>query len=433
MEIHPIAIISAGIILFGLVSKRLEGTILTAPMVFTLFGLVIGGAVFGLADLDYGHGFLHGLAELTLILVLFSDAVRIDLKQLKREHNLPLRLLGIGMPLTILAGTAFALLLPMGLGMWEAALLAAILAPTDAALGQSVVSSPEVPARIRQTLNVESGLNDGIALPVVLIMASLAGAQTESAGSENWLLFGAKQVILGPIAGITIGLLGARLIDFATKKDWMNEGFKKLAILSLALLAFSGAEIIGGNGFISAFVAGGVFGNTVREQCHSVFQFAEIEGELLVLLTFLMFGAAMLPLSFEVITGTTVLYAVLSLTLIRMVPVALSLLGSGLRLPSIGFLGWFGPRGLASILFALFVLEGTDLPAADQILAVTVITVGLSILLHGVTAAPAARWYGAMVSRMGECEEISPVTELPTRKGFVGLPQKKQTTEPTSD
>ena len=176
MDTHGFALIAAGVILFGLVSKKLEGTIITAPMVFTAFGLLIGEAVFGLADLDFGHGFIHGLAELTLILVLFSDAARIDVRQLRKDHNLPVRMLLIGMPLTIAIGTLIAFWSPFGLSFWEAALLAAILAPTDAALGQSVVSSSHVPVRIRQALNVESGLNDGIALPVILLFATLAGA-----------------------------------------------------------------------------------------------------------------------------------------------------------------------------------------------------------------------------------------------------------------
>ncbi len=419
MDTHGFALIAAGVILYGLVSKKLEGTIITAPMVFAAFGLLIGEAVFGLADLDFGHGFIHGLAEVTLILVLFSDAARIDLRQLRRDHNLPVRMLLIGMPLTIVVGTLVALALPLGLGIWEAALLAAILAPTDAALGQSVVSSPFVPTRIRQALNVESGLNDGIALPLVLLFAALAGDAHAGEGSQNWILFGVKQITLGPLAGLIIGGLGAWLMDRAVLKGWMGESFEGPAILGVALLAYAGAEIIGGNGFIAAFVAGLVYGNLVRDRCSSVFEFAEAEGQLLTLLTFLIFGAVILPEAFGHIGWANALYAILSLTVIRFIPVAISLIGSGVRAPTIAFLGWFGPRGLASILFALFVLEEAEVPASDQILAVTIVTVALSILAHGITAAPAARRYGELARRMGQCEENKPVSEMPTRAGMV--------------
>jgi NhaP-type Na+/H+ or K+/H+ antiporter len=370
-------------VLFRLISRRLETSVVTGPILFTAFGLAIGDAGLGIADLDVGHNFIHGLAEVTLILVLFSDAARIDLRVVRRDRNLPVRMLVGGMPLIIGAGILVGMALPLGLGLWEAALLAAILAPTDAALGQSVVTSTLVPTRIRQTLNIESGLNDGIALPMVLLFASLAGAGHADGGDRNWLLFGAMQIGLGPVAGILIGWVSAKLIDRAVKAGWMAVSYEGPAVLGVAFLTFAGAELIGGNGFIAAFVAGLVFGNTVRNHCRFLFEFAEAEGELLVSVTFLIFGAAMLPSVFGQSVGAMLLYAGLSLTAVRMIPIAVSLLGSGVRLPTIGFLGWFGPRGLASIIFALFVLEDADFPGAETIELAVIVTVGLSILLHG--------------------------------------------------
>ncbi len=415
METLSFTIIAVGVILFTLVSRRLEGSVVTPPMLFAGFGLLIGDGILGLVDLNFDRAFIHGLAELTLVLVLFSDAARIDLRLLRREHDLPIRLLLIGMPLTIGLGMLIALWLPLGLSVWEAALLAAILAPTDAALGQAVVSDPQVPVRIRQALNVESGLNDGVALPLVLLFASFAGATHGVAGHPNWLLFGAMQVILGPLAGILIGGLGAWLLDRAVKQEWVEEAYEGAAVLGIALLAYSGAELIGGNGFIAAFVSGLVFGNRVRGRCHFVFQFAEAEGSLLVLLTFLIFGAALLPQSFSDVDWIILLYAVLSLTVIRMLPVALALWGSGVHGITVAFLGWFGPRGLASLLFALFVLEAIPTAAAQRILVITISTVTLSILAHGLTAAPLARRYGRLVAKSGPCAETKPVDEMPTR------------------
>lgn len=419
MDGQAIAVIALGLVAFALVSRRLESSVLTPPMVFTLFGFLIGEAVLGWAALDFGHGFIHGLAEVTLILVLFSDAARIDLAQLRRDHNLPQRMLLIGLPLTIAAGTALALALPLGLGLWEAALLAAILAPTDAALGQSVVSSPLVPARIRQALNVESGLNDGIALPVVLFFGCLASASAAAGDEQNWILFGAMQITLGPLAGLVIGALGAWLVDRAVASERMSESFQGPAILGVALLSYAASEIIGGNGFIAAFVAGLMFGNRVRGRCKFIFEFAESEGQLLTLATFLIFGAAILPEALGHIDWAVVLYGVLSLTLLRMVPVVLSLLGAGLRPPTIAFLAWFGPRGLASMLFALLVLEEVMSPGVETILVTTIVTVALSIVAHGVTAAPAARWYGKLAAHLGTCEEKKTVSEMPTRSGMV--------------
>jgi len=415
MDTLGFATIATVIILFALFAKRLENTIITPPLVFAAFGLIIGESVLGWADLKFENHFVHGLAEITLILVLFSDAARIDLRQLRNDHNLPLRMLLIGMPLTIVFGAVVALVLPLGLSFWEAALLGAVLAPTDAALGQSVVSSRFVPMRIRQTLNVESGLNDGIALPFVLVFAFLAGAPQTAGSEQSWLLFGAKQIILGPLAGVVIGGVGAWLLDMASKKEWTTEAYEGPAILGLAFLAYSGSELIGGNGFIAAFVSGLVFGTGVRGRCGFIFEFAEAEGNFLVLVTFLIFGAAILPTAFGALDWAVLLYAVLSLTAIRMIPIALSLAGSGVQGTTVAFLGWFGPRGLASILFALFVLEEVPVPAGEHIAVITVATVALSIVLHGLTAAPLSRRYGESVSRLGESVEMKAVAGMPMR------------------
>lgn len=417
MDTQAFAIIAAGVVLFGVVSRRLEASPLTGPMIFAAFGLLIGGAVLGVADLDFGHGFVHGLAEVTLVLVLFSDAARIDLRVVRRDHDLPVRMLLIGMPLIIVCGTLVGLALPLGLGLWEAALLAAILAPTDAALGQSVVASPLVPARIRQALNIESGLNDGIALPLVLLFACFASLAHATEDGRNWVVFGAMQITLGPLVGAAVGWGAARLIDGAVKAGWMAESYQGPAILGVALLAFAGAELIGGNGFIAAFVAGMVFGNQVRERCGFLFEFAEAEGHLLTLLTFLIFGAAILPEAFGHAGPMVLLYAVLSLTAVRMIPIAVSLIGAGLRAPTVGFLAWFGPRGLASILFALFILEEAETPGAETVLVTVVATVALSILAHGLSAAPAAKWYGNLIGQRREARESEAVTEMPTRVG----------------
>jgi NhaP-type Na+/H+ or K+/H+ antiporter len=395
-----------GVLAYSLVSGKLNNSIITVPLIFILFGWIAGPGGIAIIDVSPEHGVIDVIFEVTLVVILFSDASRIDLKLLITHHNLPQRLLVAGMPLTIIFGALAASLIFGALSLWEAVLLAAILAPTDAALGQSVVSDSAVPARIRQTLNVESGLNDGIALPVVLILAAL-----------DWGIFGGLQVTLCPVIGGVIGYTGAKLIDRAAATGWMTEAFEGISLLTIAALAFLVAEISGGNGFISAFVAGLLFGNTVRHKCSFLFAFMETEGQLLTLITFFLFGVVMLPEGLAHVDGAVLLYAILSLTILRMIPVALSLIGTKVNMPTYLFLGWFGPRGIASILFALIILERADIAQGDTIFSVTVVTVALSALLHGVTAAPLAKLYGRKVEAMGECEETKPVSEMPLRHG----------------
>jgi NhaP-type Na+/H+ or K+/H+ antiporter len=417
MSIASVAIIAAGFLLYSLISGRLRATIITAPLVLTVFGFMVGTGGLGVVQFTAEHSAIHFVAEFTLILVLFADAARIDLSRLRRDHNLPARMLLIGLPLAIIAGTLVAALLFPSFQFWEAALLAALLAPTDAALGQAVVSAKAVPVRIRQAINVESGLNDGIALPAVLLFATLASAAFDAPEAGEWIRFGVLQLTLGPVIGIAAGFIGARLIDTASERGFVEESFQGIAILSLALLTYVSAELIGGNGFIAAFVGGMVFGNTIRHPCTFLFEFMETEGQLLMLITFLVFGAVLLPEGLEHFSPMVFLYAVLSLTVIRMVPIAISLLGTRLRAPTQLFLGWFGPRGLASILFVLLILEEAEIPHHTELLTITVITVAMSILLHGVTAAPFARIYADFAARMGDCEENELVSELPLREG----------------
>ncbi len=387
------------VLAYGLFSKRLEGGIVTPPMFFVVAGLLISSEALGVVDAEKGAEAVHLFAELTLILILFTDAAHIDLAGLRRGAALPWRLLAIGMPLTILLGTVFARWLFPGLSWFDAALLAAVLAPTDAALGQAVVSHPAVPGPIRRALNVESGLNDGIALPVVLILASCA----ESMGHgdlQPWIGFTARQVVLGPIVGAAVGFVGGRAVDAAGRRELMTGGFQRLAGIALAFLAFGLAEAVGGNGFIAAFAGGLVMGNAVRSSCSGLYQFAETEGELLELITFLLFGAVLVEPAAELWSPRVWIYAVLSLTVIRLVPVALSLIGCGLLPVSTLFIGWFGPRGLASILFGLLIVEQMAIAEREFLGSIAIATILLSVFVHGLSAMPAARLYGARISRL---------------------------------
>jgi len=264
---------------FALVSKRVQGTIFS--------GFVLSALLTQTAGLTYNEGGLHLLAELTLILVLAADASQISFDELKKQKAIPLRLLLVALPLIILTGTVVARGVFPHIGWYQAALIAAILAPTDAALGASVLADKTVPAKVRQGLNVESGLNDGIALPAVLFFACFLNI-AHQAPEENWLIFLSLQVIIGPIAGIAIGWIGGHLIARAAKKGWMTSEFQGVAAIALAVIAFAAAEMCHGNGFIAAFVAGLTYGNLHVSYSKFLHEFTETESQFLSYLTYFM-------------------------------------------------------------------------------------------------------------------------------------------------
>ncbi len=419
MSTTGLLVVSLSILGYGLISGRFGRRFVTPPMAFVAVGILLCNRVTGWVSVDPEGPLVHALLELTLILVLFIDASSIDLRALWRDHDVPVRMLGIGMPLTIGLGMAAALWLFPELGLWEAAVLAVILAPTDAALGQAVVSSPRVPVRIRQALNVESGLNDGLSLPALLFFVSLAGMHGgDGRDGTFWVRFALLQLTLGPLAGVVVGAVGGRAVQRARESGWMSADFHALSALGLSLLAFAAAESVGGNGFIAAFVAGLTVGNTSKASCGRLQQFGESEGQLLVLLMFLVFGAVMVIPAIDEMSWQVAVYAVLSLTVIRMVPVALSLIGLGLKPYTIAFLGWFGPRGIASILLALLIMEELHGPAVETLHTVTAITVLGSVFLHGLSATPASETYGRRMEReaaAGEMPEHVKVETASTR------------------
>ncbi len=414
MEPRDLAVFAGALLLFALVSRRVQQGVLTPPLVFTLFGLAAGAEGAGVLHLPVESGGLDTLAEITLTLILFTDASRIDLSRLDAQHGLPMRLLGLGLPLTVAAGAGAAVWLFSDLGVWEAALLGAILAPTDAALGQAVVNDTRTPVRIRQALNVESGLNDGLAFPAVLIFLSLTGTG-ESRSMHEWALFVALQLGVGPLVGIAVGWVGGLAAERMAKAGWMNRTYLQMSALSLALLAYGLAELANGNGFIAAFTAGLITGIRSEALKGPLEDFGEVEAQLLSLVVFIAFGASMVPAAASDLDPIILAYAVLSLTAVRMVPVALSLMRSGLSPVSVAYFGWFGPRGLASILYLLLIVDQMELTPGSTVYDAVVVTVCLSILLHGVTASPLAGAYARYISRHKAEAEQLPTGSFATR------------------
>ena len=412
-ELLIVALVVLG---FALVSKRLSASPVTAPMVFTTVGLVVGLGGLGWFDLTLENEAVTVLVEATLVLVLFTDAIRIDLRALRRQAGLPGRLLGIGMPLTVLVGAGVAVLVVPGVTLLEGALLAAVLAPTDAALGQAVVSDQRLPTRVRQTINVESGLNDGIAVPVVTVLLAAVAAEGVG-GAGDWVGLAARQVGFGVLAGLLAGVVGGRLLDSRAAAGAVEGVYRQLATLSVAVAAYALAGVVDGNGFIAAFTAGLAFGQVASRQCSDVQDFTEDEGELLSALTFLVFGAVLVGPVLGDLTWPVAAYVVASLTVVRVLPVLVALSGSGTLLETRLFLGWFGPRGLASILFALLVATELDSPAASTIFTVAAWTVLVSVFAHGLSA---HAWAGRLARRLeglgDPVPETGPAPELPTRR-----------------
>ena len=378
---------------YAAVSGRLAGSPITAAMVFTAVGLLVGDETLGLVDPGVSGEAVKLLAEATLALVLFGDASRIDLKALREEVSIPARLLGLGLPLTLLAGFVIALGVLGTLPWPEALLLAVVLAPTDAALGQAVVTLPRLPSRVRQGLNVESGLNDGICVPVFFVVLAIAQAQAGDVTDVAAFRLVAEEIGWGVVGGAAAGALGATIVVVGGRRRLVETTWLQVVPLAASALAYSLADAMGGSGFIGAFVGGMVFGGLRRRHGGEVGYLIEELGGVLSAVTFIVFAAVLLGPNLGSATWAIVLYAVLSLTMVRMLPVAAALIGTAARPPTVAFLGWFGPRGLASIVFAVLIVEEGGLPHESFLVTTIVITVGLSIVAHGITAAPLADKY----------------------------------------
>jgi sodium/hydrogen antiporter len=408
-----LAIVAALIVAWGALSARLERFDVTAPIVFVLAGLVLTHGPLTPLGITPSHETIKTMAEFTLVLVLFCDASRVGLHELRADLGLYARLLGIGLPLTIGLGTLLALTLAGITNIWFALLVGAALAPTDAALGAGMMANPVVPARIRRLINVESGLNDGIATPFVSV--ALAGAAADYHGGGTTPAQAVAELALGIVIGLAVGGAGGVLVSAARKRGWAADGFAGSAVLALAVCAYACSLALHGNGFIAAFVGGFAFGTTGGQRGAPLVPFVEEAGALVSLLVWLAFGAVEVVPAAENLTWQIAAYAVLSVTLIRMIPVAAALVGTRLGWPTVTFVGWFGPRGLASVVFALLALEDLGGSARTAVTVIS-ITVLLSVIAHGVTAEPLARRCAAALSRSAAGQDHADRPELPTRK-----------------
>ena len=416
------------IVIWSLVSRPLDRRGITSALFFTAVGFVVGASALDWLDVSVESAVAERVTEIALVLLLFSDAARLDLRALRRELGWPVRLLLIGLPLTLAVGTLAGALAFPGMALASVFLLSTMLASTDAALGQKVVSDPSVPARVRQALDVESGLNDGLAVPFFLVALDVANAELTTGLTWAVVSNAAAQIGWGLAAGLAAGLLGGLLFRLADRRGWIGGEWRQIVPLAVALLAYAIALLLGGSGFIAAFAGGMAFGLASGARGSVVTLFTEEAGGFVAAITWIGFGALALTLVIPDITWQVVLYAALSLTVVRMVPVLIALAGRGIRRPTVAFIGWFGPRGLASIVFALLALE-RGIPDEEVVLTTVVVTVALSVVLHGLTSAPLVaayhRWYAAHTRANPEAEEAAPAT-LPRRRRHFDAAAREQ-------
>ncbi|MGW5195120.1 cation:proton antiporter [Kribbella sp. NPDC004138] len=380
---------------------------ITGPLFFTVAGFLIGSHDWKHLTVQVDAPSVHLVAEVTLALLLFADAARVDFSQLRQDIYLPGRLLGIGLPLSVVLGSLLAAWLFDDFTWAVAGFVGATLAPTDAALSAQVINDRRIPMRLRRALNVESGLNDGIVTPVVTFTLAVAAGQLGPGEKEGFLGDGGAllELAVGLVVGLVIGRGSAKLLAFGFRRRWTSTEARGLGTLAAALGSFAVALTLSGNGFIAAFVAGLAFragldgalldsDGTDGTAADDVVELPELLGEILAFVVWFLFGAALVPIAIDNFDLPLLAYAVLSLTVVRIVPVAASLVGKGLDGRTVLFLGWFGPRGLASVVFALLAIEelGTTGPVQPAIAAVA-LTVLMSVVLHGVSAGPLGGWY----------------------------------------
>ena len=389
-----IFIVALIVLVYGFFSKSLERLNISGPMVFLVFGILLSPLAFNLIVIPLNSDAVKVVAEIALIIVLFTDSSSLSLKKFKREWRISARLLFIGLPITIVFSTYVATLFFPNEPFLYLLLMALILAPTDAALGKAVVTDRQVPEEIRSSINVESGLNDGIVFPLLITVMLLITSHRDFGSDNSWILYLFEQISLGFIIGALSGFIGAIILTKAVDKLWIKDVYRNLSPVSLAILTYYVAEYLGGNGFIAAFVAGAFFGNYSRLLDTHAERFLESEGEVLILISFLVFGLTFIPASIEFWNFEVIAYSLLSLTVFRMIPVALSLVGLGLSFKSKLFIGWFGPRGIASILYVMTVAHKIELiDIQNSLFSVITLTILLSIILHGLSAKPLVNLY----------------------------------------
>jgi NhaP-type Na+/H+ or K+/H+ antiporter len=387
LNLSAVVAVAAAALVWAVLSPRLERWNVSTPLFFVAIGFLVAGGGLNLVDVGLGSEGVRTLAEFALALVLFGDAAAVDLRRLGQDFAVPGRLLGIGLPITIVLNTVVAHLLLPDLSWWVCAVIGAALAPTDAALGAAIIEDRRVPAAVREVLNIESGLNDGIATPLVSLFLVAAVGESLAGGSHGGAVL---DLLLGVVGGVVVGVVGGWLLGHSATAAAGTA--RNVGVAALPLIAYAGMVQLGGNGFVASFVAGSAYASTIAAERVETLDLTHRAGSILSYVVWFLFGALMLP-ELTDLGWRDVVYAVAALTVLRMAPVALALLGAGFDRATVGIIGWFGPRGLASIVFGLLAYDELATPVRGRVVTVITATVALSVLAHGLSAAPLAGRY----------------------------------------
>lgn len=380
---------------YAVVSALVNRWYVAPALIFVGLGMLFGPFGFNLLAAGPGTEGYTLLAQLALTVILFNQAAKLDPGKAFRRGQVTFRLLVIGIPLTLVLGSLTAAVLLPVLPWWEAVCLAAIVAPTEVALIEALIEDHRVPERVRNALSVESGFYDGFALAVLLAALALASAQTDER-PRDWTWFVVRTELVSLVIGAAVGLLGAVVIAWSRRREWMNDTWAQLATLAVALICFEFGERVHASGFVAAFTGGLAFAVVARRSNTEVSnQVSDAAAQLLELLVFAMFGAFAVIDAWQHTSWRVVLFCAVALFGVRMVAVLVALIRTDLPAYSRLFIGWFGPRGIGTVVLALLVIERGEIQHPDVLAQAGVIAVTLSLVLHSITAPLGIRRYGA--------------------------------------
>jgi NhaP-type Na+/H+ or K+/H+ antiporter len=403
----------------ALASGLVERAPISFPILFLGLGFLLGEKGLGVLRLDLHDPTLEAVAIISLAFVLFLDAIKLRPDEVRKGWFVPMLVLGPGTFLVI-ALVALAAWLLLGTALVPALLLGAILASTDPVVLRDVLRDRRIPRSVRQVLSIEAGTNDLVVLPIVLILIGVA--QGRIGGATDWLLFLARIFILSPLVGFVIGAAGAWLMARVDAAMGIRREFQALFGVGLVLVAYSAAVLLGGDGFLSAFAAGAAVVLLDLELCDCFLEYGETTAEMAMLLAFVLFGAVLSDLLGTIPLLPTLALALLAILVVRPLAITLALHKAAMSASARAFIGWFGPRGLNSLLLALLAVQA-NVPGAERLMAVTGMVVLVSVLLHGMTATPLSAWYGARVAAATLPEERESSVAGLLGEGADGVPR----------
>jgi NhaP-type Na+/H+ or K+/H+ antiporter len=392
MHSETALVLTVLVLCYAAVSGLVRRWYLAPALIFVVLGVVLGPSCLGWIEAGSDTKGFNILSELALTVILFNQASTLNLQNAFRRGHLPLRLMAIGIPVTFVLNTAVGVSVLPVLPFWEAVCLAVIVAPTEVALLDALLEDRRIPERVRHALSIESGLYDGFALAALLAALALASEQTDPA-AVRWAWFAFRTEFASLAVGVLIGVIGGVVISRSSARGWMSGTWAQLATLALALVCFGLGERLHGSGFVTAFVGGLTYAVILRRNGTqtAATQVSDAAGQVLELLVFALFGAVAVVPAWRNAGWRVVVFAAVVLIVVRSAALVIALAGSGLPRRSKLFMGWFGPRGIGTLVLGLIVIEKGEITQGTLITQAAVVIVTLSLILHSVTAAPGIR------------------------------------------